>query len=89
MNNATSQHGFLVRALSLVAIGFGLLTIKEGGMTLSGDEAAVSAAASTVTRPSCMRLEVSIANCIAIGETVADRGLLFLDVAVHDFAIRD
>ena len=48
MSNSTQQHGFLVRAISLVAIGFGLLTIKEGGMTLSGDEAAVSAAGNYV-----------------------------------------
>lgn len=34
--------------LSLVAVGFGLLTIKEGGMTLSGDEAAVKAAGNYV-----------------------------------------
>ncbi len=40
MSNSTPQRGFLVRAISLVAIGFGLLTIKEGGMTLSGDAAA-------------------------------------------------
>ena len=30
----------LIRAISLVAVGFGLLTIKEGGMTLIGNEAA-------------------------------------------------
>lgn len=48
MSNSTQQHGFLLRAISLVAIGFGLLTIKEGGMTLGGDEAAVSAAGNYV-----------------------------------------
>jgi len=42
MSNSTPQRGFLIRAISLVAIGFGLLTIKEGGMTLSGDAAARS-----------------------------------------------
>lgn len=36
------------RAMALVAIGFGLLTIKEGGMTLSGDPAAVTAAGNYV-----------------------------------------
>jgi hypothetical protein len=30
--------------LSLVAVGFGLLTIKEGGLTLAGDTTAVEAA---------------------------------------------
>jgi len=36
------------RVIALVAIGFGLLTLKEGGMTLSGDEAAVAAAGAYV-----------------------------------------
>lgn len=34
--------------MALVAVGFGLLTIKEGGMTLSGDKAAVAAAGNYV-----------------------------------------
>lgn len=42
------RRGFRVWALALVAIGFGLLTIKEGGMTLSGDAAAVTAAGNYV-----------------------------------------
>ncbi len=41
-------HGLWLRAIALVAIGFGLLTIKEGGMTLSGDAAAVAAAGNYV-----------------------------------------
>jgi len=42
------QRGFWIWAISLVAVGFGLLTIKEGGMTLSGDPAAVTAAGNYV-----------------------------------------
>lgn len=42
------QRGPLIWAISLIAAGFGLLTIKEGGMTLIGNEAAVSAAGSYV-----------------------------------------
>ncbi len=34
--------------MALVAIGFGLLTVKEGGMTLSGDATAVTAAGNYV-----------------------------------------
>lgn len=34
--------------MALVAVGFGVLTIKEGGMTLSGDKAAVVAAGNFV-----------------------------------------
>lgn len=33
-------HGFHIRAISLAAVGFGLLTIKEGGAMLFGGEAA-------------------------------------------------
>src|SRR3989338_1028553 len=42
------QRGFWIWAISLVAVGFGLLTIKEGGMTLSGNEAARAAAGNYV-----------------------------------------
>lgn len=42
------QRGFWIWAISLVAVGFGLLTIKEGGTVLFGDEAARSAAGSYV-----------------------------------------
>ena len=48
MTASQRQRGLLIRALSLVAVGFGLLTIKEGGLTLSGDEAAVTAAGNYV-----------------------------------------
>jgi hypothetical protein len=42
------QRGFRVWAISLVAVGFGLLTIKEGGTILFGDEAARRAAGNYV-----------------------------------------
>ena len=42
------QRGITLWTISLVAIGFGLLTIKEGGMTLAGDAAAVEAAGNYV-----------------------------------------
>jgi len=48
MTALQQRHGFRVWALSLVAVGFGLLTIKEGGMTLRGDAAAVAAAGNYV-----------------------------------------
>ena len=47
MNIVTHKRG-LYRALSLVALAFGLLTIKEGGTTLFGDAAARSAAGNYV-----------------------------------------
>src|SRR3989339_2018355 len=48
MKTHTQQRGPLIWAISLVAVGFGLLTIKEGGMTLIGNKAAVSAAGNYV-----------------------------------------
>jgi len=48
MKSDERHRHFWVRATALVAIGFGLLTIKEGGMTLSGDAAAVTAAGNYV-----------------------------------------
>jgi hypothetical protein len=42
------QHSLWFRAMALIAIGFGLLTIKEAGMTLSGEVAAVTAAGNYV-----------------------------------------
>jgi len=41
-------RGFWIWAISLVAVGFGLLTIKEGGTVLFGDAAARSAAGNYV-----------------------------------------
>lgn len=48
MSGTNRIPSFWTRAMALVAIGFGLLTIKEGGMTLSGDAAAVTAAGNYV-----------------------------------------
>ena len=41
---AAKTHTLWLRFVALVAIGFGLMTIKEGGLVLYGDQAAVSAA---------------------------------------------
>jgi len=46
--NPTQQRGGRTWAISLVAVGFGLLTIKEGGTILFGDEAARAAAGNYV-----------------------------------------
>lgn len=48
MNVSTQQRGFRVWAISLVAVGFGLLTVKEGGAILFGDDAARAAAGNYV-----------------------------------------
>lgn len=50
MNTSTQrqQRGLRIGVISLVAIGFGLLTIKEGGTVLFGDEVARAAAGNYV-----------------------------------------
>lgn len=48
MREPMQQRGFLIRAISLAAVGFGLLTIREGGAILFGGEAARAAAGNYV-----------------------------------------
>ena len=48
MRGPMQQRGFLIRAMSLIAVGFGLLTIKEGGAILFGGEAAQASAGNFV-----------------------------------------
>ena len=48
MRGPMQQRGFLIRAMSLIAVGFGLLTIKEGGAILFGGEAAQASAGNYV-----------------------------------------
>jgi hypothetical protein len=43
-----TKRGVLIWAISLVAVGFGLLTIKEGGTVLFGDAAARASAGNYV-----------------------------------------
>lgn len=43
-----NQRGIWIWAISLLALGFGLLTIKEGGMVVFGNEAARAAAGNYV-----------------------------------------
>jgi len=83
MNNSTQQRGFLIRAISLVAIGFGLLTIKEGGMALSGDEAAVSAAGNYVPFVLWFNFAAGFAYVIAgAGLWMRQRWAVWLAVAI-------
>jgi hypothetical protein len=48
MTTRPQQRGLRIWTISLVAIGFGLLTIKEGGTILFGDEATRAAAGNYV-----------------------------------------
>ncbi|MDP1831578.1 MAG: hypothetical protein Q8K67_05935 [Geothrix sp.] len=48
MNTSKHPRGFRVWAMALVAVGFGLLSIKEGGAILFGGEATRTAAGNYV-----------------------------------------
>lgn len=48
MTTIKQSRGWLISSLSIVAILFGLMTIKEGGAVLLGNEAAVAAAGNYV-----------------------------------------
>lgn len=48
MGDIKQQRGFVLWIVSLVAVAFGLLTIKEGGTVLFGDDAARLAAGNYV-----------------------------------------
>lgn len=48
MNIRSRQRTFLIGVISLIAVGFGLLTIKEGGTILFGEEAARATAGNYV-----------------------------------------
>jgi len=48
MTTLKQPRGWLISSFSIVAVLFGLLTVKEGGEVLLGDEAAVAAAGNYV-----------------------------------------
>lgn len=77
------QGGIWQRVLALLAIGFGLLTIKEGGMTLSGDVAAVTAAGNVVPFVLWFNFAAGFAYVIAgIGLWMLRRWAAWLAVAI-------
>jgi uncharacterized membrane protein (DUF2068 family) len=69
--------------LSLVAIGFGVLTIRQGGMTLRGDEAAVAAAGNYVPFVLWFNFVAGFAYVIAgVGLWMQQRWAVWLAVAI-------
>lgn len=77
------QRGPLIRAISLVAVGFGLLTIKEGGMTLIGNEAARTAAGNYVPFVLWFNFMAGFAYVVAgIGLWLQQRWAVWLAVAI-------
>ena len=83
MKTRTQQRGPLIWAISLVAVGFGLLTIKEGGMTLIGNKAAVSAAGNYVPFVLWFNFMAGLAYVVAgIGLWLQQRWAVWLAVAI-------
>lgn len=77
------QRGFIIWAISLVAVGFGLLTIKEGGMTLLGDEAARTAAGNYVPFVLWFNFVAGFAYVVAgVGLWLQQRWAVWLAVAI-------
>lgn len=83
MNTSTHHRGFSIWAISLVAIGFGILTIKEGGTILFGDAAARVAAGNYVPFVLWFNFAAGFAYVIAgAGLWMMQRWAMWLAVAV-------
>ncbi len=83
MTASQQRRGFWLWAVSLVAVGFGLLTIKEGGLTLSGEAAAVKAAGNYVPFVLWFNFLAGFAYVIAgIGLWMQQRWAAWLAVAI-------
>jgi len=77
------QRGFRIWAISLVAVGFGLLTIKEGGTVLFGDEAARTAAGNYVPFVLWFNFVSGFAYVIAgVGLLLQQRWAVWLTIAI-------
>lgn len=77
------QRGFRIWAISLVAVGFGLLTIKEGGTILFGSEAARTAAGNYVPFVLWFNFVAGFAYIVAgIGLWLQQRWAVWLAVAI-------
>jgi hypothetical protein len=83
MNAHKQQRGFRFLAISLVAVGFGLLTIKEGGTILFGDVAARAAAGNYVPFVLWFNFLAGFAYVVAgIGLWLQQRWAVWLAVAI-------
>lgn len=77
------KRGFWIWGLSLVAIGFGVLTIKVGGLTLSGNDAAVKAAGNYVPFVLWFNFLAGFAYVIAgVGLWMQQRWAAWLAIAI-------
>jgi hypothetical protein len=83
MADSKQQRGIRVWITSLVALGFGLLTIKEGGTVLFGDDAARAAAGSYVPFVVWFNFIAGFAYVVAaLGLWLQQRWAVFLAVGI-------
>jgi hypothetical protein len=83
MTTHQQPRGYLIRAISLVAVAFGLLTIKEGGAVLFGDAAARTAAGNYVPFVLWFNFVAGFAYVIAgIGLWLQQRWAVWLGAAI-------
>ncbi len=83
MNTATQQRGFRIWSISLLAAGFGLLTIKAGGAILFGDETARTAAGNYVPFVLWFNFLAGFAYAVAgIGLWLRQRWAVWLAAAI-------
>jgi hypothetical protein len=83
MTAPKQRRGFWIWALSLVAIAFGVLTIRVGGMTLRGDAAAVAAAGNYVPFVLWFNFVAGFAYVIAgVGLWMQQRWAVWLAIAI-------
>lgn len=83
MDTSKQQRGFRIWVLSLVAVVFGLMTIKEGGAVLFGDEAARGAAGNYVPFVLWFNFASGFAYIIAgIGLWLQQRWAVWLAIAI-------
>ncbi|HEY6095051.1 MAG TPA: hypothetical protein VIU93_08900 [Gallionellaceae bacterium] len=83
MPPSQSPRRYLITVISLVAIAFGLLTIKEGGSVLFGDEAARTAAGNYVPFVLWFNFIAGFAYVVAgIGLWLQQRWAIWLAVAI-------
>lgn len=83
MPTPKQQRGFRIWAVSLLALGFGLLTIKEGGAVLFGDDVARAAAGNYVPFVVWFNFMAGFAYVIAgVGLWQQQRWALWLSAAI-------
>lgn len=83
MNAVKQQRGLLIWVISLVGIGFGLMTIKEGSSVVFGNEAALAAAGNYVPFVVWFNFVAGFAYVIAaIGLWLQQRWALWLAAAI-------